>query len=345
MKLDRKYNNFDLIRVFLAIIVFIEHIDVLSQINGFLVISKIVNAGIAVDSFFVVSGFLIFMSFESSSSIKSYFLKRIKRILPAYVVVVLFCAFLFAFLSSASFGEYFNFTWIKYVFFNLLFLNFIQPTLPHVFENNFMQAINGSLWTIKIEVMFYISVPIIWIFLSRYNKIIVITLIYMGAVVYSELFSFLADKYNTKIFLILEKQLPGQLAFFISGALLYYYYNFFHKKSFIILIVAILALFLHKFFDLYVIYPIALAIVIIYFTSIFKYLGNFGKYGDLSYGIYIWHFPIIQIFIHLNLLNNFPIIGYVSLIFSVFLMAFLSWHFVEKPFLRRDSHYKLSEKL
>ena len=45
------------------------------------------------------------------------------------------------------------------------FLNFAHPNLPAVFANNSMQAVNGALWTLKIEVLFYISVPLlVWLF-------------------------------------------------------------------------------------------------------------------------------------------------------------------------------------
>jgi peptidoglycan/LPS O-acetylase OafA/YrhL len=75
-----------------------------------------------------------------------------------------------------------------------------------------------------------------------------------------------------------------------------------------------------------------------------KYLGNWGKYGDFSYGIYIWHYPIIQILVSLNIFENSPIYFMLTVILFVALAAYFSWNFLEKPFLRKKSHYVSAEK-
>jgi hypothetical protein len=85
--------------------------------------------------FFVVSGFLIARSYESSSSLKSYISKRIRRIVPAYLLVVFLCAILLSLVSTYSFREYFSNTQVyKYLFWNSIFLNFKAPWLPEFSE-------------------------------------------------------------------------------------------------------------------------------------------------------------------------------------------------------------------
>lgn len=331
--MDRKINNFDLLRLILATIVVIVHTAELSQIESILEVSRYFSSIIAVDSFFIVSGFLIFMSFDNSSSLSSFAIKRVKRIVPAYATVIILTALFLFFISIQSFSTYFNIEFLRYLFFNLLTLNFLQPTLTGVFTDNPLQAINGALWTIKIEVAFYILVPLIGYLFTKTNKLFTLLTIYTLSISYSLLLFWLYNSSSLDIYLKLEKQIFGQLAFFASGALLYYFYDTFNKKSFQILLIAIILLSIHYYFiNIYILYPMALAILIIYFATQFKYLGAFGKYGDISYGLYIWHFPIVQLFVHYNLFDNL-VLGLILLVVCLVSVSSLSWYFVEKRFL------------
>ena len=343
MEINKTRNNFDLIRLIAAIAVVIAHTASRSQYDVLLVVEKILSPKVAVDIFFIVSGFLIFRSFENSSSLTSYIKKRAKRILPAYVAVIVVSAFALYFVSSVSFQEYFGLTWIKYIFFNLITLNFLQSSLPGVFENNDIQAVNTSLWTIKVEIMFYIAVPIIVYILNKTDRFWGIVAIYFLLIAYSTGVMQLSDRLSPELLTQLEQQLPGQLAFFVSGALLYYFYDKFVRNISLLMFVSSFILVLHNYaLSVYFLFPISLAIIAIYFCLMFKYLGNFGKHGDFSYGMYIWHFPILQTFLHFQLFDN-PWIAIPGVVISVFLASFISWNFIEKPFLNKRSHYVLAE--
>lgn len=343
MEINRK-NNFDLVRLIAAIVVVIAHTASNSQYEAFLTLETIFNPKTAVDAFFIISGFLIFRSFENSSSIGSYIQKRAKRILPAYIAVILICAVALFFVSTVSFNEYFNLEFLKYIFFNLLTLNFLQSTLPGVFVNHpETSAVNTSLWTIKVEIMFYIVVPFIAYFLSKTNKALGLGVIYGLSILYSNIVMQLSDRLSPELVIRLEQQLPGQMAFFISGAILYYFYDKFCDNVMLLLPMAAFIIAIHNFAaEIYLFYPFALAVIVIYACLKLNYLGNFSKYGDFSYGIYIWHFPILQVFAHYNLFSN-PWIG-IPLIFAcIFFVSYLSWNFIEKPFLRRKFNPVVAE--
>ena len=150
----RQTNNFDLLRFLLASTVFLVHVHVLSGKDDVAFLSRYLSSEFAVKAFFVVSGYLIFRSYEVSNSIADYFEKRIRRIYPAYATVILICAFGGAFFTQASLSDYFSLAWLKYVAANLVFLNFLALNLPGLFGGNLFEAVNGALWTLKIEVSF-----------------------------------------------------------------------------------------------------------------------------------------------------------------------------------------------
>jgi peptidoglycan/LPS O-acetylase OafA/YrhL len=66
------------------------------------------------------------------------------------------------------------------------------------------------------------------------------------------------------------------------------------------------------------------------------FLNNFGKYGDFTYGVYIFHFPIIQIFKQYDLFEKFnPYISSLMILSLTLLLAYFSWFFIEVKFLDR----------
>ena len=326
-------NNFDLLRFLFAITVFLVHSYQLSGTSNLALFSYLSSA-VAVKSFFVISGFLIFMSYENSISIKSYFLKRVRRIYPAYFVVILLSALLGYFFSSYTLIDYFSFEWINYVFFNLIYLNFMSPNLPGVFNGNLMHAVNGALWTLKIEVLFYLSVPLIVYFSLKFGRIKVFLALFFLSYLYIYLLNFLHIPHAEE----LMRQLRGQLPYFLAGGLIYYYFGYFKLHAHLLLALSVLAFTfdgaLFKFIELF-----PLAIIVIYFACMFKYLGNFSKYGDFSYGIYILHFPILQAVVQSGLFNSNPYFAFCLALVLVLAGAFLLWHLVEKRFLYKSSHY------
>jgi len=201
--IDRNSNNFDFLRLLFSVTVAIVHTKNLSGVETIPNISQYLSSEIAVDSFFVISGFLIFMSYESSQSIKSYLNKRIRRIFPGYISVIFLCSIFLYSISSKTFLEYFNVDFLEYVLFNSLTLNFLHPSLPGVFDNNSSHAVNGALWTIKVEIMFYIAVPFIAIFISKLKsyKLVVLSGIYILSIIYSFLMNWLYYNYDLDVFL------------------------------------------------------------------------------------------------------------------------------------------------
>lgn len=331
-------NNFDLLRLLFAGTVLLYHAHELSGYQQLGWIAGVLSSAVAVKSFFVISGFLIFMSFECSSSFASYAGKRIRRIYPAYFAVVMLCAIGLFFVSSKDVGDYFSLAWIKYVLANLTFLNFLQPTLPGVFQSNKLVAVNGALWTLKIEAMFYLSVPVFVLLFRRFSPFPMLALVYCSSVAYAVLLGAAASRTGSGIYAELARQLPGQLSYFMSGAFFYYFLPLFERRAGFFLIAASLVLAANVFVPLPLFEPFALATVVIFF-GLFSYVGNFCKYGDFSYGVYILHFPVIQLMLQSGWFRESPGSFLMTVIFTTTAGAIAMWHLVEKPFLFRSSHY------
>ncbi len=334
-----RVNNFDLLRFLFAAIVFLVHGYFLSKSEDLAWLAWILSSDIAVKSFFVVSGFLIFMSYENSGSISSYFSKRVRRIYPAYASIIILCAFAGVLLTNVSWNEYFSTEWLKYLTANLLFLNFLQHELPGLFSENPIHAVDGALWTLKIEVMFYLCVPLFAIAMRKWGRWPVLLGTYMLSLIYTVAIEEWGVRTGSNIYLQLQRQLPGQLTFFVSGAALYYYLDIFKQRWLWLLLPSIGVFAIKPWIPVAWVEPMALAAVVIYFACISPWLGNFGKYGDFSYGIYITHFPILQVLISAGAFGYNPYFGLAVAGVLVFITAYVFWHFIEKPFLKKSSHY------
>ncbi len=334
-------NNFDLLRLFLAFSVCFAHLAEVSGISAFTPLTKYFYSGLAVDCFFVLSGFLIFRSFQRSSSPLSYLNKRVRRIYPAYFTVVLLAAALLPFLFVEIPGDLlFSGDWFRYLFSNLSFLNFLQPDLPGIFIGNPLQVINAPLWTIKIELMFYLSVPLIFMLFKIKKQWLVLCVLYLASLIWSATFLYLHFTNPLEIYLKLEKQLPGQLSFFLSGGGLYLYFALFKKYWKQALAFSCIIFLLQESLFFKGFYPLALGIAVISFALILPSLGNWGKFGDMSYGVYIYHFPILQIFTTYSLFDRDPWLAFAALVLTILTTSFLSYRYIERPFLQRSSHYR-----
>jgi peptidoglycan/LPS O-acetylase OafA/YrhL len=340
--MNKQINNncFDFLRFFFAFNILLAHLWELSQNKTLFILSHFSNSAIAVKGFFVISGFLVAKSYTNTPSLKEYFLKRAKRILPAYIFVVLFATIILSFFSYYSFSEYFNDSNVyQYFGWNIVFLNFLQPCLPGIFENNLICAVNGALWTLKVEEGFYIILPIIFYFILKTKKPLwILITIYLFSIIYW----FVLDFYFNQP--LLAKQLPGYLAYFSIGMYLFLNFKTLIKNKIIFLFIAVLTIIASSFFDLKIniFYPAAFGITLIILAYSLPFLNKFGKFGDFTYGMYIYHFPIIQLFRQYNLFEKFdPILMAIVAIVITFLFAVFSWFFIEKRFLDR---YKLNDK-
>jgi peptidoglycan/LPS O-acetylase OafA/YrhL len=227
----------------------------------------------------------------------------------------------------------------KYLVANLLFLNFLAPNLPGVFEGNPLTTVNGALWTLKVEVMFYVSVPLIAWIAKRHGHALTLTSIYAASIAYAVVMKHFHATTGREFYEILARQLPGQLTYFVIGMALYHWRDKVPQMRTALFPSLLILWFVHDPILRLVAGPAALGLIVISIATAIPAMGNFGRFGDLSYGVYILHFPILQTLIALQL---FPRTGWQGVCLATALVipaAFLSWHLIEKRWLQKSSHY------
>ena len=338
----KRTNNIDLLRFVLASMVFLVHVHVLSGVQELGFLSRYVSADLAVKGFFVVSGFLIFRSFEASRSVTDYFDKRARRIYPAYACVIFVSVLIGAFITNLGWSDYISLSLLKYLAANLVFLNFLALNLPGVFTGNSLEAVNGALWTLKIEVAFYLVVPLIALFFRRFGFLRVFTVLYAMSVVYLLVLETMAQRTGNPLLELLARQLPGQLTYFLIGGAFHYHKALLDRWTMPISVLSVTwLLFRSAPFDA-ILTPICLGFVVMYFAMGIPSLGNFGRHGDLSYGVYIIHFPVLQFLVWKGFFARNPVVAFILAIVVIICLAWVSWHLIEKRWLRKSSHYVLS---
>lgn len=334
IKIDRS-NNFDFLRLLFASLVIISHSYPLTR--QLEIIAKITNeqlslGSLSVDCFFIMSGYLIMTSLQRSESPQEYIWKRLLRLYPALLVLLmvtmLFLPFVYQgkdIFSENSYQTYFQ---------NALSLYNVQYNVAGVFEHNpYPKAINGSLWSLSYEFTMYITLLFLFPLRKSKNLLTIIAIFFFFSFYCMISQNFLLEMSLKKI-LILPDLFYKLAAYFLGGSILALCNLKKHNTLAIRLVLAgllILSLYLHIY---KYISPIALPILIIFIgINKNKYISQVGKkIGDISYGVYIYGFIVQQTLMYFLGLGTVKLMIVSMLITYIF--AYFSWHFIEKPTLK-----------
>lgn len=324
-------NAFNAVRFFCCIIVILGHCIDISGIQ--VPYRPIIDMHVAVCVFFILSGFWVTKSFLTTSSIKEYIIKRVKRLLPLYYLTVFLFAIICGFYSDLGLAGYFsNPLLYKYLFWNSIFLNFMCPSLPGVFEN---APINGALWTIKVEISFYIILPILIYLLKKFDSakkrnaflggIYVLSVIWNHGLVYISNFIPIPSQ--------LSYQLPGVMSHFVMGMIYLFNWKFLISKKNLFIVPAVIIFSLHYLTNTEILMPVALAMILMWLGTTLFPLKKIGQPIDYSYGMYLFHFPLINIFTNFGLFTSLGIGGGVICITSIsFFMSFIAEKYIQPRF-------------
>ena len=339
----RGNNNFDLIRSFLAVLVIFGHSFYLFSSNGWrepitILVENNFSGTLAVGGFFFISGIFISQSFHTHHSIFSFVVMRIARLYPALIICIILSAFLLGpVVSKLSYLDYISNSG-PYCYFlkNWLIIQHYSPNycsdlsaiyLPGVFQNNFFpNAVNGSLWTLKPEIICYCYLLIFGIVGVLNRLIFTIPFIFILIILqnfYPDFFYYFNQTSYSDNLKIALCFLSGVFAFSIKSFIKISF------KYFLFFIFLLLCSWNYPIKEYFLYLCLFYGLLILGSN---KYLLKIKLSGDYSYGIYIYGFPIQQIFNHFfPSLNSYP--SNLFTIPSTILIAYFSWHIIEKPSL------------
>lgn len=333
-----KNNNFDFLRFLFALLVVVSHSYPLSRskessqwiyqiTNG-----QIVWAQIGLSGFFIVSGYFIFQSLQRSKNLIDYFKKRFLRLFPALLVVLVLSIILAPLVYEGAVPYWGNKEVYTYLPNNISLYNF-QSGIKGIFDKNYYHAINGSLWTIRYEFSMYIALSLLFFF--RKNKVLVQVLLSIMFVVFYLSYNFFLDRIGgSKIFGMQGLHILNLGTFFVCGSFLAsLQLEQIKNKGFIILgfILIGVASIYFNYYDSVKHFILPVIILVFGFIPL-PFFSTFGKIGDMSYGIYIYSFPIQQTLMYFFKWNTYELM-IDSVILSIG-FGFLSWHLIEKTALK-----------
>ena len=350
-----RLNNFDLIRLLAAMQVVVAHaightplVMQLSPWGRQLFEALMLLPGVPV--FFVISGFLIAKSFERNpTDVAGYFWRRGLRIFPAlWVCLLVTLAVLggFGFLQ----GEFlFSKTFAAWLAGQVSFLQFYNP--EH-FRGFGIGVANGALWTITVELQFYVFIPILhYLTTARplVRKWLVAALFLISFASYCVMdhhvngpagFSGAPIPYK-----LLHVTLIPHLWMFLLGILIHWNFDRLrpwlegkflpYLLGYAVFMTLLVTLIDHRSLPFYLAYlpsRILLALATIAAAYSARPLSQKLIGGtDISYGIYIYHSIVINVMVQLGWMGSFSA---VTAVFAASVgLALLSWHLVEKPAL------------
>lgn len=330
-----RQNNFNLLRLVFATLVLLSHAPELIDGNRSRelltnVFHTVSFGEFAVDGFFLLSGYLIVKSWCNSPDLVRFSRSRILRIFPGFIVATILCAFVVGPLASPPTVYFSDFSFLKLAESTA---QLKPPNLPMVFAGTYYASVNGAMWTISLEFACYISVlaagligltkkPRLWLILT-------VTLLVIFTLQRFELLSHVPGKYW------FSHPLVRLGSFFFVGGTFYLFnekFIFDRKLAWVAAAALLIGMFSWRLSELL----LATAGGYLFFYFAFAqvpYIVYFNKLPDISYGVYLYGWPVQKL-----LLWYFPLMSpwllFIGSCGGAFTLGTMSWYAIEKPCLK-----------
>ncbi|BDZ49954.1 acyltransferase [Frondihabitans sucicola] len=285
----------------------------------------------AVAGFFAISGYLISASRQNSATVTDFAVKRLLRIVPGFVAVLLVTAVAIAPVSSAMTGIPYDWaSGFGYVIHNVG-LVITQPSIAGTLTDVPLPGRwNGALWTIAYEALCYLVIGVLVSIVPRRflgRTLIVLGLLGTAATTTHVVFDLASDGH----FAIRGVRL---LTFFFAGAVLHVYQKRVPLHAGLALAAAA-CLAASMFLGIFqIVAGIPVAYLLMY-LAVRLPLARIGSRNDVSYGLYIYGFPVQQLVATALIATPVPLPVYLAVVLVITVpCAWASWLLVERPAMR-----------
>ncbi len=292
------------------------------------------SGSIAVKVFFFLSGLVVTNSLLNNGDLLRFVISRFFRIWPALILSSIVTAFVIGpMLTSLSLVDYFHQKEVYDYVLKIAGMN-IQFTLPGVFvDNPYPNSVNGSLWTIPYEVFAYIllfALYAVGVLSSKKLSVAIFLVILIEPFLSSRMLfpwvvpnhevDFLAPCFAFGAILALNKEL---IAIRFAPCL-----------GFAVLYVVLRDTIYSSYF------AYASIFLFILYASSRDFILKLKPKADISYGIYLWGFPVQQVMAH-YFSSHGVLFNQISSLFVSIALGYLSWHLCEKHFIKYGSNVSI----
>ena len=335
------HDNFNLIRLLAALQVFVVHSHNHFGIEGPLLTA--LNGVPGVPTFYFISGLLICGSYQRLRlhGLRAFFTNRVLRIYPALWVCVALSILVVA-ATGYLYTQHFS-----SVHFILWLLG--QGSIFQFYNPEFMRAfgvgvLNGVLWTITVELQFYALTPLLfWLLIRRRAWLLTVFVLSLALNVY---FRHFLDWTRTEIKLLYVSFMPWVYMFILGFIAMYYREQAQRLIARLRLrylipayVLSMLVIGPYEFNASNRINPVSFVLLAACLLKIStarlpipQWLARFVARNDFSYGLYLYHMPIVNVLIFLGLFS--PSANLAFAFAGTGIAAILSWYVVERPVLR-----------
>ncbi len=332
---DRRANHFNLIRVLAALGVLYSHSFALTGHPEVLIGGKTVGF-LCVAVFFSISGFLITKSWFRLPSSAAFTRNRFLRIYPGLWLAVVITALVVGPLATVlPMREYFlNVRFWAYLAGNSSLLHVVHR-LPGVFAESANHSANGSLWTLPYEIVCYAVILVFGVLSKKNTKHFVILVSLVLIALFGAVFttSLSTNEEATQVLLFLIR-LAELLPFFFVGSLVSFAPARVRKLTPALTLGLLWAVVSEDTQTISLVLPATLAPLVVTLAYLpNSLLARYNQFGDYSYGIYLYAFPVQQM-VALHLKDSRPWQNILCSLPMVFGLAFVSWHLIESQALK-----------